>query len=318
MKEEEVINLSNKFNFNPVEVFPLKLEASGREYWRIINESKETAVLCYLDPKIDDHSNFINISNELKKNNIRGVEIFYHNKEDGVTIQEDLGDEDLISIFNDNNKKELLEMSLELLVDIQESEIANLEEFSKKDLINQMSLFNEIFCQKFLDIKSDDSINDLIEITIDKLYEHPWVNCHFDFERRNLVLKDNNQLIVIDYQDMKRGPIGIDLAGILADHYFEADISNIKRFINFYSTKINSKYSDDECFEFTRWGCIQRNLRILGTLSNLFLVKNRSFRLKDMPLILKNLTTMIPNEHPSKIFLEKNIEPLLLETIEQL
>ena len=235
-----------------------------------------------------------------------------------MTIQEDLGDKDLLSIFNDNNKKELLEMSLELLVDIQESEIANLEEFSRKDLINQMSLFNEVFCQKFLDIESDDSINDLIEITIDKLYEHPWVNCHFDFERRNLVLKDSNQLIVIDYQDMKRGPIGIDLAGILADHYFEADISNIKRFINFYSTKINSKYSDDECFEFTRWGCIQRNLRILGTLSNLFLVKNRSFRLKDMPLILKNLITMIPNEHSSKIFLEKNIEPLLLETIEQL
>ena len=158
----------------------------------------------------------------------------------------------------------------------------------------------------------------LISITIDKLYQHPWVNCHFDFERRNLVLDKNNHLTVIDYQDMKKGPIGIDMAGILVDHYFEADISNIKSFLNFFSTNVKSEYSSDACFEFTRWGCIQRNLRILGTLSDLYLTKDRSFRLKDMPLILKNLIKMIPEEHSSKLFLEQEVQPLLLKTVEQL
>ena len=108
MKEEEVINLSKKFNFNPLEVIPLKREASGREYWRIINDDKETIILCYLDPNEGDHENFINISNELKRNHISGVDIIHHDKQVGVTIQEDLGDKDLISIFNDDNKKELI------------------------------------------------------------------------------------------------------------------------------------------------------------------------------------------------------------------
>ena len=108
MKEEEVINLSKKFNFNPLKVIPLKLEASGREYWRIINDDEETIILCYLDPNKGDHTNFINISNELKRNHISGVDIIHHDKQAGVTIQEDLGDKDLISIFNDDNKKELL------------------------------------------------------------------------------------------------------------------------------------------------------------------------------------------------------------------
>ena len=144
MKEEEVINLSKKFNFNPLEVIPLKREASGREYWRIINDAKETIILCYLDPNEGDHENFINISNELKRNHISGVDIIHHDKQVGVTIQEDLGDKDLISIFNDDNKKELLESSLNLLIELQESEIKNLEEFSKEDLINQMSLFDKV------------------------------------------------------------------------------------------------------------------------------------------------------------------------------
>ena len=318
MKEEEVINLSKKFNFNPLKVIPLKLEASGREYWRIINDDEETIILCYLDPNKGDHTNFINISNELKRNHISGVDIIHHDKQVGVTIQEDLGDKDLISIFNDDNKKELIERSIKLLIKLQESEIKNLEKFSKEDLINQMNLFDEVFCQKFLNLATDESINDLKLITIDKLCQHPWVNCHFDFERRNLVLDKNNHLTVIDYQDMKKGPIGIDMAGILVDHYFEADISNIKSFLNFFSTNVISEYSDDACFEFTRWGCIQRNLRILGTLSDLYLTKDRSFRLKDMPLILKNLIQMIPEEHSSKLFLEQEVQPLLSKTVEQL
>ena len=90
MKEEEVINLSKKFNFNPLQVIPLKREASGREYWRIINDAEETIILCYLDPNEGDHTNFINISNELKRNHIPGVDIIHHDKQVGVTIQEDL------------------------------------------------------------------------------------------------------------------------------------------------------------------------------------------------------------------------------------
>ena len=36
-----------------------------------------------------------------------------------------------------------------------------------------------------------------------------------------------------------------------------------------------------------------------------------------MPLILKNLIRMIPEEHSSKLFLEQEVQPLLLKTIEQ-
>ena len=56
----------------------------------------------------------------------------------------------------------------------------------------------------------------------------------------------------------------------------------------------------------------------LGTLSDLYLTKDRGFRLKDMPLILKNLIKMIPEEHSSKLFLEQEVQPLLLKTVKQL
>ena len=52
--------------------------------------------------------------------------------------------------------------------------------------------------------------------TIEKLYSQPWVNCHTDFETRNIHTGldfDWDCLYLIDYQDI--GPVGIDLAALI-------------------------------------------------------------------------------------------------------
>ena len=225
MKEDEVINLSKQCNFNANQALPLKLEASGREYWRVINDN-DSLVLCYLDPSKGDHSDFIKITNSLKKNNVNSVDILYHNADLGVTLQQDLGDNDLLTALSEDNKFELLKGSLDLLIKIQNANIEHVERFSENELEQQMNLFKDVFCLEFLNINVDKSIDDLISITIDHLNKQPWVNCHFDFERRNLILS-RDIIKVIDYQDMKIGPIGIDLSGILIDHYYEVNFENI-------------------------------------------------------------------------------------------
>ena len=311
MKEEEVIILSKQCNFHAVKASSLKQEASGREYWRIIDADNNSMVLCYLEPSRGDHSNFIAISEELIKNNISCSKIVHHNEVLGVTIQNDLGDGDLLSVLDEDNKFELLKSSLRMLSEIQNSKIDNINRFTNEELVEQMNLFKDIFCSDFLNVNVDSSIDNLITTTSNSLFEHPWVNCHFDFERRNLILDNNNELTVIDFQDMRIGPIGIDLAGILVDHYHEVDLRATKDLLKFYSKQVKLDCSENDFFEFLRWGTIQRNLRILGTLSNLYLTKNRTFRLKDLSMILFNLIQMIPENHASKEYLINAISPKL-------
>ena len=62
----------------------------------------------------------------------------------------------------------------------------------------------------------------------------------------------------------------------------------------------------------------RQNLRILGTLANLYIENNRSFRLKDLPMILNNLIEMVPDEHPSKEFMKKHIKLILDKKISEL
>ena len=226
MKEAEVIKLSNICNFKADHVTPLKQEASGREYWRV-SDKEQSFVLCYLNPKNGNHLDFIRITNSLKENGINAVNIIHHNDQEGVTLQEDLGDNDLLAILNKDNKNELIEKSIDLLIQIQNADISEINPFEENDLIKQMNLFKDVFLKNFLNIEMDSLIDDLILFTVEKLKNHPWKNCHFDYERRNLILNKNKTIIAIDYQDMRLGPIGIDMAGILIDHYYPMDKDNV-------------------------------------------------------------------------------------------
>ena len=309
MKEEEVINLSSKCNFNATKAIPLKLEASGREYWRVL-DNKDSLVLCYLNPSLGDHLDFLKISNLLNANNISTADVIHHNADIGVTLQKDLGDDDLLTIFNEENKQDLLKRSLDLLAKIQALPQEEIPKLTHEELVDQMHLFKDIFCINFLEVEPDNSIDDLMLLTTENIKQQPWVNCHFDFERRNLILHQN-QITVIDHQDMKIGPLGIDLSGILIDHYYPVNLIDINMMLDYFSKQIKSKYNSEELFNFLRWGSIQRNMRILGTLANLFIEHKRSFRLKDLPMILSNLECMIPDNHKSKLFISEQLQPLL-------
>ena len=309
MKEEEVINLSSKCNFNATKALPLKLEASGREYWRVL-DNKDSLVLCYLNPSLGDHLDFLKISNLLNANNISTADVIHHNADIGVTLQKDLGDDDLLTIFNEENKQDLLKRSLDLLAKIQGLPQEEIPKLTHDELVDQMHLFKDIFCINFLEVQPDNSIDDLMLLTTENIKQQPWVNCHFDFERRNLILHQN-QITVIDHQDMKIGPLGIDLSGILIDHYYPVNLKDINMMLAYFSKQIKSKYNSEELFNFLRWGSIQRNMRILGTLANLFIEHKRSFRLKDLPMILSNLECMIPDNHKSKLFISEQLQPLL-------
>jgi len=308
LKAEEVLSLAAKYEFNANEVHPLKDEASGRKYWRLKNNS-QSCVFCYLNPNAGNHENFIRISNDLIANNISAPRIFHHDETAGILIQEDLGDGDLLKALNHENKRNLLEESLDLLIKIQQSKISGLIEFTIDELISQMELFKTKFCNDFLNISTDQTVDDLIDIAIRGIKSQPWANCHFDFERRNLILNDSSKLSVIDYQDMKIGPIGIDLSGVLIDHYYQFDETEVRKLLDYYSDK--SDISDEvDLFDALKWGCVQRNMRILGTLSDLYLSKKRTFRLKDLPMILKNLIAILGDEKSKYDFLDESSKML--------
>ena len=316
MNKEEALELANKTGFNAIEVDVLKLEASGREYYRLHFDKAESLVMCFLDPKKGRHTKFLHVSNFFTSLSINSPEIILVDQASGVIVQQDLGDKCLIDMdFNKN--PELLKQSVEILSKIQIAHIPQIDKLDDESLTIQMDTIQSIFLEKFLSCRKLKELEVLQSRALSKLSEQPWMNCHFDFERRNLMVDSNNEIAVIDYQDLCIGPVGIDLAGIIVDHYISYSDELINDALKHYIKSSQLDVSVKDVFEWLRWGGVQRNMRILGTLSNLYIQDNRTFRLKDLPGILENLIILIPNdefmslkEHLSSLVMPKLHEEL--------
>ena len=78
--------------------------------------------------------------------------------------------------------------------------------------------------------------------------------------------------------------------------------------------------SADDIYSATLWGGLQRNLRIMGTLTELYLRLNRSFRMHDLPQIVMNTATISKelNQDSLANFLNDNVSQKLEDKLTNL
>ena len=313
ISKANILKYAQTFNGDLTSLEPLKIEASGRRYFRA--SSKECSyVISYDDREVNGQLVFINRANELLDCNVRVPKIFNYRLDSNLTILEDLGDHSLIDEKNFYQQEKLVYLSLELLNQMHQSKHVDLHSTFWMGLESHSKKFSKVLCREFLDLEMFDGYKDVYVDMRPQIMDQQWTNCHFDFERRNIHLLDNGELALIDFQDMCFGPIGIDLAGILIDHYIPCKIDTIKKYCSIFSDLSVYDISPEDIYSATLWGGLQRNLRIMGTLTELYLRLNRSFRMHDLPQIVIN-TAMISQEL-NQVSLTNFLNDNVMQTLE--
>ena len=88
---------------------------------------------------------------------------------------------------------------------------------------SELAIFPEWFLSGLLNIEVDDEaqkrIEDLADYLIAIFSEQPTVWVHRDYHSRNLMLLNDGDLGVIDFQDAVLGPVTYDPVSILKDCY---------------------------------------------------------------------------------------------------
>jgi len=294
ISKENILKYAQTIDEGLTSLEPLKIEASGRKYFRA-SSKQSSYVISFDDAEVNGQIVFINRANELADCNVRVPKIYQYDIDSNLTILEDLGDHSLIVEKNFYQQEKLVRSSLELLNQMHQAKHVDLHSTFWMGLESHSNKFSKVFCKEFLGLDMFKNYKDLYVDMRPQIMDQQWTNCHFDFERRNIHLLDNGELGLIDFQDMCFGPIGIDLAGILIDHYIPCKIDVIKKYCISFSELSVYDLSPEDIFSATLWGGLQRNLRIMGTLTALYLQLNRSFRMNDLPQIVLN-TAIISKE----------------------
>jgi len=128
---------------------------------------------------------------------------------------------------------------------------------------------------------------------------------HRDFQSQNIMVKDNMELRIIDYQGARIGPPGYDVASILWDPYYRLEDNMRGRLLDYYISKIKDRFGgrfNEKDFRDSLLPCrLQRHMQALGAYGFLSSVKGKKYFLKYVPeglRLLKDDLSLLKNEYP--------------------
>ena len=266
-------------------------DASFRKYYRLRDGSK-TALL--MDSSLEKESlkSFLDVTLRLKSADVGVPKIFEQNTEEGFLILEDFGTKHYLDILNQNNFKAYYTKAMNTILKMQKADATGLRLYDKEFLHVEMDLMQEWYIEKYLHVKPTELQKELIANTLDTIsnivLEQPQDTfVHRDFHSRNIMLKENNKLGIIDYQDAMNGAITYDLVSLLKDCYVAYDRRSIKELALEFRDKKGLKVDNETFIKWFDFMGLQRHIKVLGIFSRLHIRDKKEGYLKDIPLTLK-------------------------------
>ena len=276
-------------------MIPVSGDASFRRYFR----------LCYLggswiavDAPADKENNpkFVNIAQAWYQHGIAVPRVIAYDFLKGFMLLEDFGSTLLWEPLHAeevtaHTVEGLYKQAIDLLLEIQPLASNNLPAYNHDLLTSEMQLFTDWLCKKLLKIKLSTAEQTMFADSFELLAQHalkqPQVTVHRDYHSRNLMVKEDNSLGVIDFQDAVAGPATYDLVSLLRDCYVRWPEQKVQELMAYYWEKARplGLYLD-EWQNFQKdfdWMGMQRHLKAAGIFARLYLRDGKEGFLKDIP-----------------------------------
>jgi len=273
-------------------------DASFRKYYRVKTADK-TLILMDAPPDKESISDYLKIGHEMVNQGINAPKVFYKNQNLGFILMEDFGDKTFLKEFSLKGLKDLYIRAIDNIINMQLLlKINNLEQYTQEKLYTEICLFNEWYLDKYKKINlSSKEIADL-EIIFKKVISDNVAQnqcfVHRDYHSRNLMVLENNDLGILDFQDAVLGPMTYDLVSLLKDAYIELEEEDvIDLVINFWEKAVEKNLLQkgdfsDFFMQYELMG-VQRHLKVLGIFSRLSIRDHKNNYLEDIPLVEKYL-----------------------------
>lgn len=276
---------------------PASSDASFRRYFRIDGPDNASYIVMDAPPPQEDVRPFIQVAGVFAASGVSVPGILAQDAEQGFLLLSDLGSTTYLQLLSPDNAHKLYMDAIDALVQIQvHSTPAVLPEYDRALLLRELMLFPEWYIGKHLGLsmteKQTATLNKVFDALLANNLAQAQVYVHRDYHSRNLMVLQNGNPGILDFQDAVYGPITYDLASLLRDAYIQWDEEIVLDWAIRYwerarraglpvNADIDSFYRD---FEYMG---LQRHLKVLGIFARLYHRDGKDAYLKDMPLVME-------------------------------
>lgn len=284
-------------NNTSVELRSLGSDAGFRRYFRFNQGPNLLAVDA--PPTTEDSNQFIAIAMFIAHQAVRSPRIIAADTNQGFLLVEDFGDQLLFKIVDSQNADGLYQLAMQNLLKLQQStdDPLLIPRYDRALLRRELEIFSEWFVGQLLDYSLTPEELALLDNTFNQLeaiaLNQPQSFVHRDYHSRNLILCNDGELGVIDFQGALWGGITYDLVSLLRDCYLRWPTHKVTTWALDYRQQaiarglINQHISEAEFMRWFDWLGLQRHIKVLGIFARLNLRDGKAGYLQDLPLVIR-------------------------------
>ena len=281
---------------------PASSDASFRRYFRVdvlaASQGALGATLIAMDapPPQEDVRPFIEVAQLFAASGVSVPAIVAQDVEQGFLLLSDLGSTTYLQRLSLDTAGPMYSAALDSLLKIQQSSAPGvLPEYDREKLLRELNLFPEWYIGQHLGLTltpdQQAQLSGVFDALLANNLAQQQVHVHRDFHSRNLMVMEQGNPGILDFQDALFGPITYDLASLLRDAYVQWDEELVLDWVVRYwqrakqlglpvNPDIDAFYRD---FEFMG---MQRHLKILGIFARLNYRDGKALYLNDLPVVL--------------------------------
>ncbi len=300
------VTLNTPDSWHPIELQSLGSDAGFRRYFRFQQPSQWLAVDA--PPATEDSHQFVAIARILRNQNVHSPEILVADPELGFLLVEDMGDTLFFRAVDNANADQLYTLAIDTLLQLHQCDDHPelIPRYDRVLLRRELEIFTEWFARKLLGYSLNDTEQQLLDQLFINLEDNsltqPQGFVHRDYHSRNLLVRDDGALGVIDFQGALWGGVTYDLVSLLRDCYLRWPADKVTQWALYYRQRAIDLQqipivTEQEFLRWFDWLGLQRHIKVLGIFARLQLRDNKSGYLQDLPLVIR-YTLEVANQYP--------------------
>lgn len=306
----------------PFAIEPASVDASFRRYFRVTMDASSWIAMD-APPQQENSEPFVRVAKGMAELGLNVPQVFEKNLDEGFLLLTDFGNEPYLDRLNAQNADELYGAACQSLLHLHRSRTnpVSLPDYDEALLMQEMALFDDWLVGEHLGINlstSDRSkLRGCFRILAQSALEQPQVWVHRDFHSRNLMVTDDRNPGVIDFQDAVIGPITYDLVSLLRDCYIAWPQQRVEGWVTRYFEQLRLHQlldADITLNQFMRWFDlmgVQRHLKASGIFARLSHRDGKHGYLNDVPQTLAYIK-QVSTHYPELDFLHRLVSQQIL------
>ncbi|KFI21948.1 aminoglycoside phosphotransferase family protein [Nitrosococcus oceani] len=278
---------------------PASEDASFRRYFRVHYRGMSLIVMD-APPEREDCRSFVHVARGFRGLGLNVPEVLEQDLERGFLLLTDLGEHQYLRVLNARNASTLYRDALVALRLLQGGESAqglHLPPYDQDLLLKEMGLFQEWYLERHLGIEVGTTLEKVFERLAASALAQPQVPVHRDYHSRNLMMTEQANPGILDFQDAVKGPVTYDLVSLLRDCYIAWPQDRVLVWLYDYRRQaaragIPVGASEAEFLRWFDWMGVQRHLKASGIFARLNVRDKKSGYLKDIPRTLGYIRTV--------------------------